>query len=189
MAEIVPTTRGTILRSLVRFVQNELTPAQYQDALSALPASDRELIEELATFPRERVPEFVLNRRTAEAARAMGEEREPFGRRAGRAEITDAVGVYRFFFLVATPAAMLRKAPSLWASVHSHGRMTVHQQQSAAARIRLANFPSEPAHCARLAGWFEGAGEMSGAHGAQIVHDVCMMRGGADCQWLLTWSR
>src|SRR6185369_14098509 len=123
MAEIVPTTRGTILRSLVRFVQDELTAPQYAQTLNALPATDRELIEELSTFPRERVPEFVLNRLTAEAARVKGEDLETFGRRAGRAEITDAVGVYRFFFLVVTPAAMLRKAPSLWASVHSHGRM------------------------------------------------------------------
>ncbi len=189
MAEIVPTTRGTILRTLVRFVQHELTAAQYERALTALPGSDRELIEELETFPRERVPEFVLNRLTAEAARIKGEDLELFGRRAGRAEISDAVGVYRFFFLVVTPAAMLRKAPSLWASVHSHGRMTVDEQQSLSARIRLSNFPSESAHCARLAGWFEGAGEMSGARNPQIVHDVCMMHGGADCQWLVSWTK
>jgi hypothetical protein len=187
MADADPTTKGTILRSLLKFVSRDLSPEQYSRALAALPQADRQLLDQGSILSTQKVSEFMLNRLTVEAARAKGESVESFGRRAGRAEMADAVGIYRFLTVVLTPTALLHKASTLWSAVHSHGQLIVEKESNGSARVRLTGFPSEEAHCARLSGWFEGAGEMTGARNARATHDVCMVRGGTECQWQLTW--
>lgn len=187
MADDDPTTKGTILRSLLKFVSRDLSPEQFSRALAALPQLDRQLIEQGSILSTQKVSEFMLNRLTVEAARAKGESVESFGRRAGRAEMADAVGIYRFLTVVLTPTALLNKASTLWSAVHSHGQLIVEKESKQSARVRLTGFPSEEAHCARLSGWFEGAGEMTGAKNAKATHDICLVRSGSECQWQLTW--
>jgi hypothetical protein len=187
MSDAEATTKGTILRSLLTFVKGDLSPEQYGRALVALPPADRQIVEQGSILPTRKISEFTLNRLTVEAARAKGESLESFGRRAGRAEMADAVGVYRFLTFVLTPTALLRKASTLWSAVHSHGQLIVEDESKSSARVRLTGFPSQEAHCARLSGWFEKAGAMTGARNAKATHDVCMVRGAADCQWQLTW--
>jgi hypothetical protein len=183
------TTKGAILRSLLKFIEKELTPEQRASAIASLSPGDRQVIEQPAILASQKVSEFTLNRLTVAAAEAKGETLDAFGRRAGRAELADAVGIYRFLTIVLTPTALLRKASSLWSTVHSHGQLSVEGETSQSARVRLADFPSEEAHCARLTGWFEGAGAMTGEKSIRVVHDVCLVRGGPDCQWQLNWGR
>jgi hypothetical protein len=173
---------------LLKFIRHELTSEQYSRVVASLSAAERRLIEQESKDVAQRVSEFTLNRLTVEAARAKGESVEDFGRRAGRAEFANAVGTYRFFIAVLTPNALLRKASSLWTDVHSHGSLTVEHESPSSARVRLANFPSEEAHCARLTGWFEGAGEMTRVNSPRVVHDVCLMKGDTECQWYLSWQ-
>jgi hypothetical protein len=182
------TTKGSILRSLVKFVEKDLSSEQRARALTELPAADRELVERGSILATQKVSEFTLNRLTAAAARAKGESVDSFGRRAGRAELADAVGIYRFLTIVLTPTALLRKASTLWTTVHSHGKLIVENEAAGTARLRLSDFPSEEAHCARLTGWFEGAGEMTGTKRITVLHPVCICRGGPDCQWQLSWG-
>jgi len=189
MAENDPTTKGAILRSLLKFLEKDLTETQRKAAIAALPDDDRQLIERGRILASDKVSEFVLNRLTVTAANARGESLDSFGRRAGRAELADAVGVYRFLTVLLTPKALLHKASALWSTVHSHGQMLVENETSSSALVRLVDFPSEEAHCARLTGWFEGAGVMTGAKTISVIHDVCMTRGAADCQWKLAWDK
>ncbi len=189
MPDSEATTKGAILRSLLKFIEKDLSSEQHLRALAALPAADRELAGQHSILATQKVPEFTLNRLTVEAARAKGESLDAFGRRAGRAELADAVGVYRFLTIVLTPAALLHKASSLWSTVHSHGKLIVENETAGSALVRLIEFPSQEAHCARLTGWFEGAAEMTGAKRHLIDHLVCMTRGDAECQWQLTWGK
>ena len=189
MPETEATIKGTILRSLLKFVEKDLSPEQRARALAALPEADRQLAGQSSILASQKVSEFMLNRLTVEAARAKGEALESFGRRAGRAELADAVGVYRFLVIVLTPTAMLHKASTLWSTVHSHGQLIVEKETPISARVRLRGYPSEEANCARLSGWFEGAAEMTGAKKPHVVHDACMTRGDADCEWELGWSK
>jgi hypothetical protein len=189
MADSDATTKGTILRSLLKFVEKDLSPEQHAAALAALLPSDRELIVGRRILASDKVSEFVLNRLTVAAAKAKGETLDSFGRSAGRAELADAVGVYRFLTVLLTPTALLHKASTLWSTVHSHGQLIVENETPGSARVRLTGFPSEEAHCARLTGWFEGAGEMTGAKNTSALHAICMTRGGADCEWELSWGK
>lgn len=183
------TTKGTILRSLLKFIEKDLSATERAAAMAALPAGDQQLLAQKSILPSEKISEFTLNRLTLEAAKAKGEPLQSFGRRAGRAELADAVGIYRFLTIVLTPTALLHKASTLWSTVHSHGRLVVENETNGAARVRLTDFPSEEAHCARLSGWFEGAGELTGAKHTAVVHDACITRGNPDCEWQLTWGK
>jgi len=187
MSAIDPTTKGTILRSLTKFIDGDLSDAQRTQAIAALPDDDRQVLSR-KVLASDKVSEFLLNRLTVAAAKARGETIENFGRRAGRAELADAVGVYRFFTILLTPKALLHKASTLWSTVHSHGKLLVENETANSAVVRLVDFPSEEAHCARMAGWFEGAGEMTGAKNISVLHAVCMTRGDAHCEWQLSWG-
>lgn len=188
MPDSDPTTKGTILRSLLAFVERDLTPKQRDEAFTSLPANDRELFSG-KILASDKVSEFALNRLTAAAATARGESIDSFGRRAGRAELADAVGVYRFLTVLLTPKALLHKASALWSTVHSHGRLLVENETQNSATVRLIDFPSEEAHCARLTGWFEGAGDMTGVKRTAVIHDICITRGGSECRWQLSWGK
>ena len=183
------TTKGAILRSLLKFIDGDLTSTQRDAAVAALPDADRSVVARKAILASEKVSEFTLNRLTVEAAKAKGETVDRFGRRAGAAELRDAVGVYRFFTIVMTPTALLKKASSLWSTVHSHGALAVENITDNSASIRLSDFPSEEAHCARLTGWIEGLGDMTGVRIVRVEHDACMTRGDADCRWQLQWTK
>jgi hypothetical protein len=183
------TTKGSILRSLLKFIDSDLTAEQRERAIGALPAEDRELVTRRSILPSEKVSEFALNRLTVAAAEAKGEPLDHFGRRAGAAELKDAVGIYRFLTSILTPTALLRKASTMWSTVHSHGALSVEDVTDDSARIRLAGFPSEQAHCSRLTGWMEGLGAMTGVKRVAVEHDACLTRGGADCQWRLRWTK
>jgi uncharacterized protein (TIGR02265 family) len=183
----VATTKGTILNSLLKFIKADLTPEQYEAAIAQLPPDDRAMLA-TRVLPSSHVPETLLNHLTDVAAKAKNEPLETFGRRAGMAEVADAVGLYRFLVVVLTPNALLSKASNAWSSVHNTGKMLVEDQTANSARIRLRDFASEPAHCARLTGWFVRLSEMTGAKNVRITHDECLTRGARDCSWDLSWG-
>jgi hypothetical protein len=189
MRDDEPTTKGAILRSLLKFVQGELSAGEYAEALAAMPEGDRPVLERGRILPSEKVSEFLLNRLTVAAARSKGESVETFGRRAGKAELADAVGVYKFLTILLTPRALLQKASSLWSTIHSHGELTITEETPTSAVVTLVRFPSEPAHCARLSGWFEGAGELTRVKDISVTHPVCIAKGAEECVWRLAWSK
>ena len=189
MSEPEPTTKGTILRSLLKFVEKDLNAEQRSRAYASLPAEDQPFLNASSVLSSQKVPEFLLNRITEAAAREKGEPLDSFGRRAGRAELADAVGVYRFLTMILTPTALLRKASTLWSTVHSVGALVVDRDEEGAATISLVRFPSERAHCARMSGWFEGAAVITKARNPRILHDLCVTRGDERCRWQLTWSK
>ena len=182
------TVKGSPVRSLQKFIDSELTPAQREGVFAALPAEygTRFRSPVLAT---ETVPVHMLNRFTEEAAKAKGETVEAFARRAGREAAGDAVkGIYRFFALVMTPPALLGKAGQMWSSLYNRGELRVEDQTEKSARIRLNNFPSEPAGCARVTGWIERMAELTGVKNITVTQTQCFAKGAQACEWNLKWS-
>src|ERR1700674_634968 len=162
------TVKGSPVRSLQKFLQVELTPAQHQAMLESLPAEFSSRMRG-PILPTETLPVNLINRMTEEAARAKGESIEQFARRAGREAAADAVkGIYRFFALVLTPPALLSRASQMWSSLYNRGEMRVENQTDRGATIKLINFPSEIAGCARITGWIERMAELTGVKGVRI---------------------
>ncbi|HYI13372.1 MAG TPA: hypothetical protein VEK57_30270 [Thermoanaerobaculia bacterium] len=182
------TVKGSPVRSLQKFIDSELSPEQRETVFSKLPPeyATRFRAPVLAT---ETVPVHMLNRFTEEAAKVRGETIDVFARRAGREAAGDAVkGIYRFFALVMTPPALLGKAAQMWSSLYNRGELRVEEQTEKSARIRLTNFPSEAAGCARVTGWMERMAELTGVKDLKIEQTHCFAKGAPACEWVLTWN-
>ena len=180
--------KGSPIKSLLKFLDSELTPEQREKILHSLPVgyASRLRAPVLAT---EWVPVVMLNMLTEEAARAKGETVDQFARRAGRAAASEAFsGVYRVFAMILTPTALLGKASQIWGSLYNRGEMKVEAETSHGARIRLLNFPSEPAGCARITGWMERMVELTGVKSPQVTQVRCFAKGGPACEWELSWK-
>jgi hypothetical protein len=181
------TVKGSPVRSLQKFIDADLTAEQRERLFQALPPEyvTRFRSPILAT---ETLPVSMLNRFTEEAAKAKGEPLASFARRAGREAAADAVkGIYRFFALVMTPPVVLSKAGVMWSSLYNRGELRVVEQTAASARIRLLDFPSEPAMCGRFVGWLERMAEMTGVKNVQVEQTRCASEGEACCEWIVKW--
>ena len=182
------TVKGSPVRSLQKFIDAQLTPEQREIVFKAMPPeyASRFRSPILAT---ETVPVHILNRFTEESAKAIREPVDQFARRAGREAASDAVkGIYRFFALVMTPPALLSKASQMWSSLYNRGELKVEDQTSHSARIRLLNFPSEPAGCSRITGWMERMAELTGAKNVTVQKMKCYAKGQGDCEWVVKWN-
>ena len=188
MADDSITVKGSPVRSLQKFIEMELTPEQRKVALDALPATYAARLRS-PILPTETIPVHVLNQWTEEGAKAKGESIGVFGRRAGREAAGDAVrGIYRFFAMVLTPAAILSKASQMWSALYNRGQLVVADSTDRGATIKLLDFPSEVAGCARMTGWIERLAEMTGIRNVQIEHTQCCAKSAPHCEWTIRWS-
>lgn len=175
------------VNAVVEFVRKELSSAQLQAVLAGLPPADAALFTGhiLAT---EQVPLHAVNEFTRLCASEKGEPVKSFGRRAGRFGAEQGVrSVYRFIMMVMSTESVLRKAPFMWTRVYDGGEMEVEALPNS-ARIHIRDFPSEEAGCARVTGWFEKIGELSGAKNLRTVHPSCMAEGAKVCTWTFEWQ-
>ena len=182
------TVKGSPVRSLQKFLETELTPEQRETVLASLPApfATRLRGPVLAT---ETIPIAVLNQMAETAARAKGEALDAFARRAGREAANDAVkGIYRFFALTMTPASLLTKASTMWSTLNNRGTMQVGDRTDRGATLKLLDYPSEAAHCARVTGWIERMAEMTGAKDVRVEQTQCYAKGAPHCQWTINWQ-
>ena len=181
------TVKGSPVRSLQKFIEADLTDDQNSALYAALPPEPAERFK-TPILPTETIPVHLLNRVTEEAARIKGEPLDVFARRAGREAAAEAVrGIYRFFAMVLTPAALLSKAGRMWSSIYNVGELVVSDQTDTSATIALLNFPSELAGCLRFTGWIERLAEMTGAKDVRIEQTKCFSRGDDHCEWQIRW--
>lgn len=182
------TVKGSPVRSLQKFIEAELTPAQRDEVWSKLPPEYSARFR-APILPTETLPVHMLNVLTEEAARAKGESIEDFARRAGREAATDAIrGIYRFFATVLTPAALLSKAGQMWSALYNRGKLVIDQPNDHTAKIQLANFPSEVAGCSRMTGWIEKIAELTNVEDLHVEQTQCFAKGAPCCEWRLTWK-
>lgn len=178
--------KGTPINGLVEFVKSELTPQQIQDVLAKIPADQQKYFSG-HVLAHDLVPLSIVNKFTEAAAEVKKEPLKSFSKRAGRygAEI-GLKTVYKFVLLVLSVDAVLKKAPLMWTRVYDGGVIAVESGPGRAA-ITLTEFPSSPAVCGRIGGWFEVIGERTGAKEIRLVHDSCVAEGGKVCRWSFTW--
>ncbi len=181
------TVKGSPVRSLLKFLEAELTPEQRQRVFDTLPRDFATRFQK-PILSTEMIPVHLLNRLTLEAAKVRNEPVEAFALRAGRDAAEEAVrGIYSFFARVLTPAALLSKASQMWRTLYNRGDMRVDEQTDTSARLRIVDFPSEAAGCARVTGWIERMGEMTRVKDLQVEHTGCYAKGAACCEWLVSW--
>lgn len=181
------TVKGSPVRSLQKFLESDLSPQQRDSVFRNLPAEYSRL--KTPILATETIPVHMLNRLTEEAAKVKGEAVEQFARRAGAEAASDAVkGIYRFFARVLTPTALLSKASQMWQSLYNRGELKVDESTEGAARIHLANFPSELAGCSRITGWIERMAQLTGAKNVEVEQTQCFAKGQPHCEWRVKWG-
>ena len=182
------TVKGSPVRSLQKFIEADLTPQQREMVFGKLPAEYATRFRGVI-LPTETIPVHMLNVFTEEAAKAKGEPLEQFARRAGREAAGDAVkGIYRFFALLLTPAALLSKGGHMWGALYNRGKMVIEDSTPKSAWIRLLDFPSEVAGCSRTTGWIEKMAELTGVHDLKVDQTQCFAKGAPNCEWRLSWK-
>jgi hypothetical protein len=182
------TVKGTPVRSLQKFIETELTPAQRDAVFAKLPAEYSERLRGLV-LPTETMPVHMLNVWTEEAAKVKGESLESFAQRAGREAASDAVkGIYRFLARVLTPAALLSRSGPMWSTLFNRGELRVEEQTSSGARISLPGFPSEVAGCSRMTGWLERMTQLTHVKDVKVEQTRCFAKGAPCCEWRVTWK-
>jgi hypothetical protein len=180
--------KGVPINGLVEFARKELTPQQFQDVLGRLPADQQKHFSG-HVLAHELIPLSIVNTFTEYAAEAKKEPLKAFARRAGRygAEI-GLKSVYKFILLVLSVDSVLKKAPLMWTRVYDGGTIVVDSGDGAAT-ITITDFPSHPAVCGRITGWFELIGERTGAKELKVTHSSCAAEGARACLWNFTWKK
>jgi predicted hydrocarbon binding protein len=181
------TVKGSPVRSLQKFIDTELTAAQRDALFAGLPPDFVRL--KSPVLATETIPVYMLNRLTEEAAKVKGEAVDSFARRAGREAASDAVkGIYRFFAMILTPPALMSKASQMWSSLYNRGEMKIESQTDHGATIRIVDFPSESAGCARITGWIERMAELTGVKNVAVQQTQCYTKGAPCCEWIVKWT-
>lgn len=180
--------KATPVNGLAEFVKKELSPAQFQKVLDRFaPAEARYFGGHL--LAHEQVPLTTINQFTTYAAEAKGEPLKSFAYRAGRYGAEAGLKtVYKFMMMLMSIESVLQKAPFMWARVYDTGNMKV-ESWDGGAKIHVRNFPSQPASCGRITGWFEVIGERAGAKNIRLIHGPCMAEGGEECLWTFSWDK
>lgn len=188
MPDQTVTVKGSPIRSLLTFIDNELTEPERDELHARLP---REVAARFSgpILATGTIPVFLLNQLTIEAANVKGEPPKQFARRAGRAAASEAFnGVYRVFALVLTPDKLLGKAARIWGSLYNRGELVIERKNDRTAHIKLMNFPSEEVGCARITGWIERMTELTGVRNPRVVQTRCFSKGAPACEWDITWE-
>lgn len=173
------------VNGLSQFVARELSPDQLEHVQERMGDDARLFTGHL--LASDQVLLEIVNRFTAYAAEAKQEPLKSFGKRAGRfgAEL-GLKSVYKFIFAVLSIDFVLKRAPFMWSRVYDGGTLIVESAANKAT-IRLRDFPSHEAGCARATGWFELIGQKSGTRDLVCTHSACMAEGARECIWEFAW--
>jgi hypothetical protein len=175
-------------KSLLKFIEKDLSLEQRAAAVAQLPPELREFTQKVI-LASDWLPLDAVNRLTEAAAAAKGEPLETFARRAGRFAADEAVNtIYKWLAFLKTPDYVLGKASRTWSTFYNRGTMNVDRQSARSARVLLSEFPSHRAGCARVTGWMQQLGEMTKAPNLRIDHVRCRSRGDTLCEWSVTWE-
>lgn len=183
------TVKGAPVKSLLKFLEQELTAEQRESIYAKLPDEFARRFRAGNFLVTETLPVSILNQLTEEGARAKAENVDAFARRAGSFAASEALsGVYRLFALVLTPTALLNKASKIWSSLYNRGELRVQGETSTGARLQLHDFPAEAVGCSRLSGWAERMTQLTGAKNPRVTHTQCMTKKAPYCEWEIYWG-
>lgn len=96
--------------------------------------------------------------------------------------------ILKTFLRFKSPKWLMDKAGAVWDRHHDSGRWEVGPKKSDAIWGRLHDFEvQDPAFCARLRGWLQGAVEMTGGRDVRVLEPRCKCQGAPYCQFEASW--
>ncbi len=181
--------KGAAFKAIVEYVRNHYGDEGLQRVLDQVAPEIRDSLGlgVLITnwYPIEYVEEFIgkadkiHGRGDLQMAAEMGRFSANFGMNV----------IYRTVIRVGSPEFALGKAAMMWSRYYDSGKLTTLSLEKGSIALQLNdfNYKSE-IMCTRVTGWMGRFVEMTGAHSPKVVHEKCVNRGDAFCEWRARWT-
>ena len=182
--------KGSVLISRLNLLRQQGGPELVEKVLSRLSAPDqaalRGMLLPIGWYPLE------LNNRldTAIAEALSPEDRKRAYMQMGRASADENLkGAHHVFLRPGDPHFLLSQAPQIYRFYYAVGSRTYERTSDRSAVLRTFNAETvtEP-DCLTVMGWHERAVELSGGKAVQVTHPTCRAKGGALCEYHLSWE-
>ncbi len=180
--------KGTVFESTRLFTVREFGPEGAERVLAELSEADRRVLAELSAIswcPVEPVLRFhhALDRVFGSGDLALCVRAGYFS--AGWSLNT----VLKLFLRFSSPLWLVERATSVWGRYHDTGQWRIEQADGNRIVGELHGFEvGDPAFCARLRGWLQGAVELTGGQHAVVTETRCVCRGDDCCAFSLGWQ-
>lgn len=182
--------KGSVLISRLNLLRQQGGQELLDRVLSRLTPQDQATLKGMLLligwYPLE------LNNRLDQAiAEALNpEDRKRAFMQMGRASAEENLrGAHRVFLRPGDPHFHLSQAPQIYRFYYAVGHCTYERASDGSAVLRIFNAETvTEADCLTVMGWHERAVELSGGKAVQVTHPVCRAKGGALCEYQLSWE-
>ncbi len=180
--------KGSVYESTRRFTDKEYGEGAVSRVLDRLPAADRELLRNVQVLDWVPVEPVLRYHHALDSVFGTGDLSVCTA--AGRFSAGWAINtVLKVFVRFKSPIWLVEKATSVWGRYHDTGRWEIDKQADHRISGRLLNFAvKDPAFCARLRGWLQGAVELTGGRQPVVTETRCAAMGHAECTFNVSWQ-
>jgi hypothetical protein len=180
--------KGTVFVSTRMFTEDRFGPEAVLKVLAALPAKDREILEQTTAVGWYPVGPVLAYHHTLDELYGRGDLSLCVD--VGRFSAGWAVNtILKFLLRFRNPHWITEKSGSVWTHYHDSGRWEFDPPEERRLCGRLHDFAvNDAAFCARLRGWLCGAVELTGGKNPQITEIRCATRGHSFHEYRGTWE-
>jgi hypothetical protein len=180
--------KGTVFESTRMFTQQTFGPEAVERVLAELDPEEANLLRDVQAigwYPVEPVLHYLHA-----LDRVYGNSDLKLCERAGHYSAGWSMNtVLKVFLRFRSPTWLIDRATSVWNRYHDTGQWTVQSISTDRMLGELRNFAvRDPAFCARLRGWLQGAIELTGGEKANVVELRCACRKDDHCACTLEWK-
>ena len=180
--------KGTVFESTRMFTLETFGPEGVDRVLSELDAADRDVLQSVQAigwYPVEPVLHYLHA-----LDRVFGNNDLAVCERAGRYSAGWSMNtVLKVFLRFRSPVWLVDRATSVWNRYHDTGRWSVESLSGERMLGELRDFAvRDPAFCARLRGWLQGAIELTGGDNATVTEVRCTNHKDDHCAFTLEWK-
>lgn len=136
-------------------------------------------------YPVEHISEFL-----AAIKQVLGPDDPELNFKISKQAAKDTFSMlYKLYFKLGKPQAIINKAASIWTNLCNSGRLLVDTPRPRQVVLTLMDFDYiDPEFCGqRLRGWYQAPLELSGCTVTESLHCHCRAFGDSVCRWRFSW--
>jgi len=180
--------KGSILKSRLEFVQQEIGDQGLADLLAGLPEEDQKILGRLVAVAW---VDFEVGKRLDDAiVKVLGGGSSRFFERLGEASAeVNLKTLHNAFLAPGDPQAFLAKAPQIYRLYYDVGWREYEQtgeREGVLTTHEAETFSSTD--CLTVIGWYRKALEFCGAKNVRIVEESCRASGADVCRYRVSWQ-